>query len=63
MQQRIEDYITFQVPNIWLVDPKERIGWDCSSGNWIRRERFEVAGTPIYLSLDELFHDLDLSDA
>src|SRR5271157_1859766 len=69
MQQRIEDYITFQVPNIWVVDPKQRIGWNCSDGNWIRterfevKERFEVAGSPIYLSLDELFRELDLSEA
>jgi Uma2 family endonuclease len=63
MQQRIGDYIAFQVPNIWIVDPKQRIGWDCSTGNWIRTKRFEVAGSPIYLSLDELFRELDLSEA
>ncbi len=63
MQQRIGDYIAFQVPNIWVVDPKQRIGWNCNDGNWIRTERFEVAGSPIYLSLDELFRELDLSEA
>jgi hypothetical protein len=51
------------VPNIWIVDPQQRIGWDCSTGNWIRTKRFEVAGSPIYLSLDELFRELDLSEA
>ena len=63
MQGRIADYIAFQIANIWVVDPKERIGWDCSDGNWTRKERFEVAASPIYLSLDELFHELDASEA
>jgi len=63
MQRRIADYIAFQIPHVWVVDPKERIGWDCSDGNWTRKKRFEIAGTPIYLSLDELFRELDASEA
>src|SRR5271168_586217 len=63
MQQRIDDYRAFGVHNVWIIDPKQRIGWDCSSGNWIRKERFEVTDCPAYLSLDELFRDLDLSEA
>ncbi|MBV8630324.1 MAG: Uma2 family endonuclease, partial [Silvibacterium sp.] len=59
IQAKIQDYTAFQVPNIWIVDPEQRIGWDCSDGNWIRKESFEVAGSPIYLSLDELFRELD----
>jgi Uma2 family endonuclease len=63
LQNKIKDYIQFQVPNIWIIDPKTREGWDCSTGNWVRKERFEVAGTLIYLSLDELFSDLDAEEA
>ena len=63
MQEKIDDYIAFHVPNIWIVDPKKRIGWDCSKGDWIRQERFEVAGSSTYLSLDELFRELDLAEA
>jgi Uma2 family endonuclease len=55
VQERIADYIDFGVANIWFVDPKKRIGWDCTSGDWIRKHRFEVEESPIYLSLDELF--------
>jgi len=68
-QEKIDDYIAFNVPNIWIVDPNKRMGWDCSSGNWIRTERFEakdrfkVDGSSIYLSLDELFRELDLAEA
>lgn len=59
MQQRIQDFIDFGVRNIWVIDPKKRIGWDCSDGNWTRKERFEVADSAIYLSLDELFAKID----
>jgi Uma2 family endonuclease len=63
VQEKIEDYRAFQVPNIWIVDPIKRIGWDCSDGNWTRKERFEVAGSPIYLDLPELFKELDEAEA
>jgi Uma2 family endonuclease len=62
-QEKIEDYIQFQVPNIWIIDPKMREGWDCSTGNWVRKERFDVADTPIYLSLNDLFSELDAEEA
>ncbi len=63
MQRRIEDYQQFGVSNIWIIDPRLREGWNCSSGDWVRTERFEVAGTPIYMSLAELFRELDEAEA
>jgi Uma2 family endonuclease len=63
MQEKIEDYREFQVPNIWVVDPIKRLGWDCSDGNWTRKERFAVAGSPIYLDLRDLFMELDAAEA
>jgi Uma2 family endonuclease len=63
VQEKIDDYRTFGVPHIWVVDPKTRAGWDCSTGNWLRQESFEVAGSPVYLSLAELFRELDASEA
>jgi Uma2 family endonuclease len=59
MDEKIRNYIDFGVPNIWVVDAAARVGWDCSDGNWLRKERFEVSGSPIYLSLPELFAELD----
>ncbi|HZD47984.1 MAG TPA: Uma2 family endonuclease [Silvibacterium sp.] len=59
IQERIEDFINFGVRNIWVIDPIKRIGWNCSDGNWIRQERFEVPGTPIYISLGDLFRKID----
>jgi Uma2 family endonuclease len=63
VQEKIEDYRDFQVQNIWIVDPLKRFGWDCSDGNWTRKERFEVAGSPIYLDLRDRFKELDDAEA
>jgi Uma2 family endonuclease len=63
MQERIEDYRQFGVPHIWIVDPQKRRGWDCSDGNWIVRAHFEIAGSPVYLDLEELFKELDAAEA
>lgn len=59
IQARIDDFRAFGVKDVWVVDPIKRVGWNCSSGDWIAQERFEVAGTPIYLSLTELFRKID----
>ncbi|AXC11471.1 protein of unknown function DUF820 [Acidisarcina polymorpha] len=63
MDKKIRNYIDFGVRHVWVVDPATRTGWDCSDGNWLRKERFELAGSPIYLSLTELFAELDEDEA
>lgn len=63
MQARIEDFRRFGVRHVWVIDPAKRIGWDCSDGNWIRSERFEIGGSPVYLDLDQLLRDLDSAEA
>ncbi|MDX2178645.1 MAG: Uma2 family endonuclease [Bryobacteraceae bacterium] len=32
IQDRIDDYVEFGVPHIWIVDPVTLRGWDASSG-------------------------------
>jgi Uma2 family endonuclease len=59
MDKKIQNYIEFGVTNIWVVDPKEREGWNCNDGNWMRADRLEVPGMPIYLPLEELFRKID----
>ena len=59
MQEKIEDYRRFGVAHIWYVDPVKRIGWDCSSGNWIQTGTFTVPETPIYLDMTTLFSEVD----
>jgi Uma2 family endonuclease len=63
VQEKVEDYRRFQVPHIWVVDPLERMGWDCSDGNWLRASRFAVEGSPIHLDLEQLFRELDAAEA
>ncbi len=63
IEARMSNFRDFGVPNLWVVDPETRSGWDLSDGNWVRKERFEVAGTPIYLSLPELFQKIDEDNA
>jgi Uma2 family endonuclease len=60
---RLRNFASFGVPNLWVIDPETRVGWDCSDGNWVRKERLEVANTPIYLSLTELFAKVDEDNA
>jgi Uma2 family endonuclease len=62
VQEKVDDCRDFGVQNVWIVDTKKRIGWDCSTGDWIRRERFEVQASPIYLALDELFLQVDANE-
>jgi Uma2 family endonuclease len=63
VQEKIDDYRQFAIPHIWIVDPVKRFGWDCSDGNWLRRSRLEVSGSPIYLDLSDLFKELDAAEA
>ncbi len=32
MQRRIDDYLAFGVPNVWLIDPETRRAWVCTEG-------------------------------
>ncbi|HVW77018.1 MAG TPA: Uma2 family endonuclease [Alloacidobacterium sp.] len=54
---RLEDYRTMGVKNIWVLDPATRSGFDWVAG-WHEVLRFEVAGTPIFLDVRELFESL-----
>lgn len=63
MQERIEDFRRAGIANIWVFDPVGRRGWDCSDGNWIAKTRFEVAGSPIHLDLDQLLREMDEAEA
>ena len=54
-EERARDYWTMGVETVWIIDPKTRSGRLCSGTQWVRTQRLEVAGTPIYLELDDLF--------
>ncbi len=52
--ERLEDYRRMGVRNIWVVDPESRMGYDWTLG-WQEAARFEIAETPIYLDIPEIF--------
>ncbi len=58
-QRRAADYRDMGIENIWLIDPETRTGRICKGRDRIAVKRFTVAGSPIYMDLDELFVRLD----
>ncbi len=34
MQDRLDDYVVFGVPNIWVIDPWKHRGWQVTAGGW-----------------------------
>jgi Uma2 family endonuclease len=61
MQERVDDYRAFGVPNIWVLDPVKRRAYICTHGDFREPEGevLEVAFSPIRMQLQDLFSDLD----
>ena len=61
MQERVDDYRAFGVPNIWVLDPVKLRAYVCQHGDFREPDGaiLEVADTPIWILLRELFADLD----
>jgi Uma2 family endonuclease len=60
IEQKIDDYIGFGVPHIWLIDPHKRLAWSYTRDG--KRELTTVLATTdpdLELSLGELFAELD----
>lgn len=55
MQERVDDYRDFGVPNIWVLDPATQKGYDCTSSGFLEAVQFSISGTSIRLVLSELF--------
>ena len=61
MQDRIDDYRAFGVPNIWVLDPVRRRAYICNYGDFREADGgvLEIAGSPVRINLNELLLDLD----
>jgi len=59
--EKLEDYVVFGVPHIWVLDPQKRRGAKYADGKlvWIREGELTVPGTPIRVALADLFAELD----
>ena len=62
MRLRSEDYFTMGVPVVWIFDPVRRVVTVCEPGGLAFEQSvgvLGVPGTPIVMSLDEMFAALD----
>ena len=61
LQARVDDYVAFGVAHIWVIDPSTRHAYVAGRAGFIEVDSgaFEVPGTPIRVSISELFADLD----
>ncbi len=55
------DYLGFGITNIWVIDPKSRKAYyaNPSGLETVTNGSLEVPGTPIRVSLEELFQEMD----
>jgi Uma2 family endonuclease len=61
LQERVNDFASMGVQNIWVLDPWERTGYYASSRGFTQPEgdALRIEGTPIAISLAEVFAQLD----
>lgn len=61
MRERVDDYLNFGVPNVWILDPVLRKAYLCTKSAFQEPETgiLEVPGTAIRVSLQEIFAELD----
>ncbi len=57
--ERLADYRLMGIQNVWVIDPANRVGYDCSTTAWLPVEEFRVAGSPIFLRLSDLWSELE----
>jgi len=56
--ERLADYRRMGIQNVWVIDPANRLGYDCSTPAWLPVEEFRIAGSPIFLQLTDMWSEL-----
>lgn len=59
VRRMAHEYSTMGVENIWLIDAEARTAEFLQAGNWIAATRLQVAESPVYLDLADVFAELD----
>ncbi len=61
LQERVNDFASMGVQNIWVLDPWERTGYYASTRGFTQPEdgTLCIQGTPIFINLAKLFARLD----
>jgi Uma2 family endonuclease len=55
MRTRVEDYLNFGVPYVWIIDPATRKAWRCTSGGMHEVSEFRTENPASLVPLAELF--------
>jgi Uma2 family endonuclease len=55
IQERINDYFAFGVPNVWIIDPRSRQAYRCHSQGMTETAVLRTENPEIVIPLDELF--------
>ena len=65
LERRIADYVSLGVPNIWLIDPVERLAWtaDANGIHPLSTGEFTLENTPVRIALADLYARLDRLEA
>ena len=58
-QQRLDDYRSMGVANVWVIDPMRRKAYDCSQGGWQPVDKLVITNPPVEIPLDSLWKKLD----
>jgi hypothetical protein len=61
IRQRVDDYLTFGVPDVWILTPVLRKAYACTPTGFREPDGgiLEASGTSIRLPLAEVFAELD----
>jgi Uma2 family endonuclease len=61
MRDRVDDYLSLGVPNVWILDPGGRRAYVCSGRGFQEPEDgvLQATSSPVQIPLDALFADLD----
>lgn len=62
IEERIADYLSFGVRDVWVIDPVVAQGYRCKGANprdWEQTNRLSVEGTSIAVDLAEIANDLE----
>jgi len=55
MRQRVQDYLDFGVPYVWIIDPVTREAWRCTGSEMHLVTEFRTAKPAIVVPVSELF--------
>jgi Uma2 family endonuclease len=59
MEERLGDYLSFGIANVWVLEPGTRRAWTVTREGRELTSILKVAGSPIAVALEELFQELE----